>query len=264
MSHSAENFRRGILYCCINFGYRKSLDKRGGGEYEEFPSEFFCLTLPKNSAGVSFTVALISGVQKVWIRGVGGIKIFHRKFFASQCRKFLYRNPLLLHYFRVSKSLDKRGGVSRFSVKIFLSHSAEKFRRGILYCCINFGYRKSSEKRRGEYQDIPSKIFCLTVPKISTGESFTVALISGVQKVWIRGGGGVSRFSVKIFLSHSAEKFRWGILYCCINFGYRKSSEKRRGEYQDIPSKIFCLTVPKISTGESFTVALISGIEKFG
>ena len=75
----------------------------------------------------------------------------------------------------------------------------------------------------GEYQDFPSKIFCLTVPKISVGESFTVALISGSEKVYGQDGGG---------------------------------------EYQDFPSFFFCLTVPKISVGESFTVAIISGIEK--
>ena len=51
----------------------------------------------------------------------------------------------------------------------FLSHSAENFRRGILYCCINFGYRKSLDKRAGKYQDFSSKIFCLTVPKIPWG-----------------------------------------------------------------------------------------------
>ena len=184
MSHSAENFLRGILYWCINFGYRKSLEKR-----------------------------------------------------------------------------ERGGGVSRFYFENFLSHSAQNFRSGILYCCINFGCRKSLDKRgggyqdflsesfcltvpkisvgesftvalisgtakvcrrTGEYQDFPSKIFCLTVPKNSVGESFTVALISGVEKVWIR-RGGVSRFSVENFLSHSAEIFRRGILYCCINFGYRKS-----------------------------------------
>ena len=71
----------------------------------------------------------------------------------------------------------------------------------------------------GEYQDLPSKIFCLTVPKISVEESLDVALISVTEKVWIRGGG----------------------------------------DFQGIPSKIFCLTVPKIFLGESFTVALFSG-----
>ena len=58
-------------------------------------------------------------------------------------------------------------------------------------------------EKTGEYQDLPSKIFCLTVPKIFVGESFTVALISGTGKVWIR--RGVSRFYVENFLSHGAE-----------------------------------------------------------
>ncbi len=77
--------------------------------------------------------------------------------------------------------------MSRVSVENFLSHSDENFRRGILYCCMNFGYRKSLDKK-GEYQDFPSKIFCLTVPKYFEGESFTVAVISGTGKVWIRRG----------------------------------------------------------------------------
>ena len=61
------------------------------------------------------------------------------------------------------------------------------------------------------------------MPKISVGESFGVAIFLGVEKVWIRGGGG---------------------------------------EHQDFPSKIFCLTVPKSFVGELFSVALIAGTEK--
>ena len=75
----------------------------------------------------------------------------------------------------------RREGVSRFSVENFLSHSAKNFRRGIFYCCINFGYRKSLDKR-GEYQDFLSRIFCLTVPKIFVGEPLSVSLISGIEK----------------------------------------------------------------------------------
>ena len=33
-------------------------------------------------------------------------------------------------------------------------------------------------------------------------------------------------------------------------------------EYLDFPSKIFCLTLPKILVREPFSVSLISGIEK--
>ena len=61
---------------------------------------------------------------------------------------------------------------------------------------------------RGGYQDFPSKIFCLRVPKISVGQSFTVALISDSEKVYGQEAGG---------------------------------------EYQDFPSKTICITVPKIS-----------------
>ena len=78
--------------------------------------------------------------------------------------------------------------------------------------------------RGGEYQDIPLKNICITLPKISIGESFTVALNSSSEKVWIGG----------------------------------------RGEYQYFPLKNFCLTMPKISVGVSFTVAVISGTKKFG
>ena len=52
---------------------------------------------------------------------------------------------------------SERGGVSRFSVENYLSDSAEKFR--------------------------------------GWGESFSVSFIWGIDKIWIRGGGG----SIKIF-----------------------------------------------------------------
>ena len=64
------------------------------------------------------------------------------------------------------------------------------------------------------------------MPKKFVGKSFTVAIFLGVGKFWIRGGGGggTSSFSVENFLSHSAEN---------------------------------------LSTVESFSVWLISGIQKF-
>ena len=69
----------------------------------------------------------------------------------------------------------------------------------------------------GECQNFLSKKFCLTVPKISVGESFTVALVFGSEKYRI--GGEVSRFSVENSMSYIAESFRRGVLYCCLNFG---------------------------------------------
>ena len=84
--------------------------------------------------------------------------------------------------------MDQSGGVSRGSVENFLSHKLVKFRRGVLYCGIKFDYRKSFGEEVGEYQGFPSKILCLTVPKISVGETFTVSLILGTENVWIRVG----------------------------------------------------------------------------
>ena len=152
----------------------------GGGEHQDFPSKIFCLTVPKYFVGQSFSVAIISGIEKVWIRR----------------------------------------GASRFSVENFLSHSAEKFCRAILHCCNNFGYRKNLDER-GEYQDFPWKSFCLTVPKRFVGQFLTVAIISGIEKVWIRGGGH-QVFPSKIFLSHSAKKFRRGTLLCRVSEKFRK------------------------------------------
>ena len=79
--------------------------------------------------------------------------------------------------------------------------------------CAVFQEVSSSQKVFGltggvDYQEIPLKIFCLTLSKNSARESFTVALISDIEKVWIR--GGVSRFCVPVFLSHSSEFFRGG------------------------------------------------------
>ena len=67
-------------------------------------------------------------------------------------------------------------------------------------------------KRGMEYQVFPSKTFCLTVPMNFVGKTFSVSLLSGAEKVWIR----------------------------------------ESGEYQDFLSKIFCLRVPKNFVGEPF------------
>ena len=58
-----------------------------------FAVEYFCLMVPKFSVGKHFSVSLISGIEKVSIRGGGGggrsNKILRRKFFVSECRNLL-------------------------------------------------------------------------------------------------------------------------------------------------------------------------------
>ena len=77
--------------------------------------------------------------------------------------------------------------------------------------------KKFMDKRGGgKYPDFPSKVFCLTVPKIFVGEPFSVSLIWGVEKICDSEG------YVTIFLRI-----------------------------------VFCLTVPKNSVAESFSLSII-------
>ena len=65
--------------------------------------------------------------------------------------------------------------------------------------------------------NFPSKNFCLTVPKnFRRGGSFSVSLISGTEKIWIRGGGGEGEYQdfPSKFLSHCTETFHWKTLWC--------------------------------------------------
>ena len=63
------------------------MDKMGGGgrEYHNFLSKIFCPTVPKNFVGESFSVPLISGIEKFYA-SEGYVTIFRRKFFVSQYR----------------------------------------------------------------------------------------------------------------------------------------------------------------------------------
>ena len=153
--------------------------------YQDFPSRIFCLTVPKKSRGESFTVALISGMEKVRMR---------------------------------------EGGVSRISVENFLSHSADIFQSGDPFSVSLISGIEKFYAPEGYVTifDFLLKFFCLTVPNDFVGEPFSVSLISGTERIWIK-GGGLSRFSVEFFLCYSAKKIQGGILYCCINFGNGKN-----------------------------------------
>ena len=105
--------------------------------------------------------------------------------------------------------MDNRGegSIKSFRRNFFVPQS-QTFPRGIFTVAVMSGTEKVWIRGGGEYQDFPSKHFCLTVPKSHVGESFTVALISGREKVY---------------------------------------GTEEREDYQDFPLKFFCLTVPNIS-----------------
>ena len=133
MSHSAENFRRGNLWCGNIFVCRKSLDNRGGES----------------------------------------IKIFRRNFFVSHCRKFKYVGILYcLINFGYRKTLCF-GGLCHDFLTTFWPTVPKKLVGETFCAVFqkNSGSEKFIDKRGGggEFQDFLSKFFCLTVPKISVG-----------------------------------------------------------------------------------------------
>ena len=55
------------MLCFRKFPVAKNfMDRTGGGEYQELPSKIFCLRVPKNFVGESFSVSLISGIEKFY------------------------------------------------------------------------------------------------------------------------------------------------------------------------------------------------------
>ena len=99
--------------------------------------------MPKISVGGTLKPLLFSGIEKVWIREGGISRIFVRIFFLTVPKISVGGEPFSLHYFWESKK---------------------------------FGFE------RGEYQDFPSKFFVSQCREFSR-EPFTVALVSGIEKV---------------------------------------------------------------------------------
>ena len=100
------------------------------------------------------------------------------------------------------------GGLSRFSVQIFLSHSAENFRRGELSSVSLFSGIEKNSRGGGSIKFSVEKFLSHNATHFRMGESFSVSLNSGIEKVWRREGGGcIKIFRRKFFLAPSVEKF---------------------------------------------------------
>ena len=105
--------------------------------------------MPNFSVGKPFSGSLISGIEKVWIRGGGGGSEYQdspSKIFCLRVPKTFVVEPLCAVFQKVSKSEKVYGSdagrrVSSFSVENFLSHSAENFRRGTLLACVSENFR---------------------------------------------------------------------------------------------------------------------------
>ena len=154
MSHSAENFCKGILLFLRKFLVSKS-----------FMDEKF--------RGHPFNVSENLGYRKI-LCILGGITFFRRKILVPQCRKISWASHQCFRKFGVSKNFMHNRGyhnfpakcrkiswaslqcfkkfgvsknfmhnrVSQFSVENFLSHSAEKICGHPFNVSENLGYRK--------------------------------------------------------------------------------------------------------------------------
>ena len=108
--------------------------------FSRFSIKICCLTVPKNFVGEPFRVSQCFWYPKfLWIRGEGqGVLPFCVKLFLSQCRKSSLGNPLVFHYFPVSKNFMPRSGISRISMENLWFHGTEKLRRVTLLCFTKF------------------------------------------------------------------------------------------------------------------------------
>ena len=80
------------------------------------------------------------------MRGWGGgegrsIKIFLRKFFVPQCRKKFVGQLFKMSLISGNEKFYASEGYVNFFRRIFLSHSAEKFRSGTLLCSVPENFR---------------------------------------------------------------------------------------------------------------------------
>ena len=136
--------------------------------------------------------------------------------FLSQYQKFSLVNTLVFQKILGMEIFFAKKGISLFSVEIFSSHSAEKFRRGTLLCFEKNLVSKIVMHRGGHHGLV--EFFCLTVPKEFRGEPFNVSENSVYRKI-----------------------------LCII------------GWYHDFPWKLFSLTVPKKFVGNPLVFQRISG-----
>ena len=134
--------------------------------------------------------------------------------------------------------MDKRWGISRFAVEIFLSHSAKKIREEPFNVSEHFGYRKILCIRRGFH----CFLFFFSDFFVSQCRKILWRTIQCFRKLRLSKNfmhkKGISLFSVENFLSHSAEKIRKGTLLCFKKILVSKIFMHRRGGITVLSKKV--------------------------
>ena len=111
--------------------FAKILFIREGGGVSRFSVENFLSHSAEKFRGHPFNVSENLGYRKI-LCIIGGITIFRRKFFVSQCRKISLASLQCLRKFGVWKNFMHNRGYHKFPSKLFLSHNAEKLRKETL------------------------------------------------------------------------------------------------------------------------------------
>ena len=173
----------------------------------------------------------------------GGITVLSEFFVSQDQNEKLCKGTLLLsgNFLVSKKNLWIRGGISRFSVEIFMSHSAENFCKGILLFLRRFLVTKSFMNEKGVSRFSVEKFWSHSAEKFR-GHPFNASENLGYRKILCI-IGGITIFRRKFFVSQ-CRKISWTSLQCFRKFGVSKNFMHNRG-YHNFPSKIFCLTVPK-------------------
>ena len=120
------------MLCFRKFPVAKKFMEKRGEKYQDFPSKNFCLTVPRNFVREPFRVSLFCGIEN-FCASEGYVTIICR-FFLLTVPKIFVGEPFSAVFQKVSASEkvygEEGGEVSRISFEKFLSHSAEKFRKG--------------------------------------------------------------------------------------------------------------------------------------
>ena len=99
-----------------------------------------------------------------------GITTFRSKFFVSQYRKNSSGNTRCIRKLRVSENfMHQRGGVSHFSAENFLSNITEKFRWGTLRCFRNIRVSQHFMQKKGISLNSVEKFLSHSADKIRKG-----------------------------------------------------------------------------------------------
>ena len=135
-------------------------------------------------------------------------------------------------------------GLSRFSVKSLLSHSAENVRRGTLLCFRKLPVSKIFIHSREGSMTVFSTVFCLTVPKDSVRKLFVFQKVTVMENFMDRRSWVITIFRQKIVVSQGRRtSSRNHSLFQKLLVWKKKLWI--RGLIENFRRKLFCLLMPK-------------------